>query len=446
MVISHLTKKYNVQVPRYTSYPPFPFWKKDSLDQTIWENEMIKAFQHHNKLSIYIHIPFCESLCTYCGCNKYITKNHGVESGYISALITEWQRYLKLFSTKPKLYQLHLGGGTPTFLSPQNLDFLLNEILNHCEISHDCEKSIEIHPNYTTEEHIAVLSEHGFNRISLGVQDFDAKVQRAIHRMQNVETTVKVMKLLAKYNLNNINLDLVYGLPFQNLESLQFTLFQLAQLKATRIAFYSYAHVPWKSKAQRGFSEENLPNENMKIALFEFGKKFFLLNGYVQIGMDHFCLPSDELYLAYKEGKLHRNFMGYTTQKSSILLGLGASSISQTENIFIQNIKDFNRYQELVKLEQFEIENGHFLSNNEKVVQKHIMNIMCNFQTNIDLYISSIQYRFSEFEIEGLVSMDNQTIKVTEKGKPFVRNIAHCIDENFLHQSVSSQKVFSKAI
>ncbi|MDX5347946.1 MAG: radical SAM protein, partial [Hymenobacteraceae bacterium] len=271
-----LISKYNVPVPRYTSYPTVPFWTDEKPDQVQWQQAVLKSFQISNNtegISLYVHLPFCESLCTYCGCNKRITKNHSVEPVYLKALLKEWQLYLNMFPAKPLIREIHFGGGTPTFFSAENLQFLVKGLLENAEVHPEAAFSFEGHPNNTTAEHLQGLYEVGFRRVSFGVQDLSLEVQQAINRIQPFENVQKVTELAREIGYTSVNFDLIYGLPFQTLESIQQTFEQVIQLQPDRIAFYSYAHVPWKHKAQRGYSEADLPSDSAKYALYEAGKK-----------------------------------------------------------------------------------------------------------------------------------------------------------------------------
>ena len=347
----NLIRKYNVAGPRYTSYPTVPYWdiKPPTIEQ--WTASVKKSFDETNTtdgISLYIHLPFCESLCTYCGCNTRITVNHAVEEPYITALLNEWELYLKVFKDKPKIKELHLGGGTPTFFAPHNLKRLINGITSDAIVCDAAEFSFEAHPNNTTTAHLNTLYELGFRRLSLGIQDFDPKVQAIVNRIQTFETVEKTVRTARNIGYTSINFDLIYGLPLQTRKSVIDTIDKVNLLKPDRIAFYSYAHVPWIKPGQRKFTENDLPVDEEKRALYEIGKEKFSENGYAEIGMDHFALNTDSLYTAAEQGKLHRNFMGYTHSYSQLMIGLGVSSISDTWYAFTQNVKGVEEYYELV--------------------------------------------------------------------------------------------------
>uniref|UniRef100_UPI0035B0E917 coproporphyrinogen-III oxidase family protein n=1 Tax=Flavobacterium sp. TaxID=239 RepID=UPI0035B0E917 len=299
-----LIQKYNVPGPRYTSYPTVPYWEEEKFNLEKWKHEVQQTFKATNNLegiSLYIHLPFCESLCTFCGCNKRITKRHEVEEPYISALLQEWKMYCNLFANRPIIKEIHLGGGTPTFFSSKNLSSLINGIFEIADLASDYEFSFEGHPNNTTKEHLQTLYNLGFRRVSFGVQDYSVKVQEAIHRVQPFHNVAKVTFWAKEIGYTSIGHDLIFGLPFQKLEDVKDTILKTKSLLPDRISFYSYAHVPWiKGNGQRGFHDEDLPKDDEKRALYEEGKKLLLENGYHEIGMDHFALVSDSMFTSFK--------------------------------------------------------------------------------------------------------------------------------------------------
>jgi len=288
-----LINKYNVAGPRYTSYPTVPYWDINTFSLKKWKSSIIQSFNETNStegISLYIHLPFCESLCTFCGCNKRITKRHEVESPYINAVLKEWYLYKELFNAKPKIKELHLGGGTPTFFSPENLRQLINGILRNSILAKNYEFSFEGHPNNTTEEHLQTLYSLGFKRVSFGVQDYNETVQRAIHRIQPFENVKRVTELARKIGYTSISHDIIFGLPFQTENHIKKTIEKTKILRPDRIAFYSYAHVPWiKGNGQRGFKDNDLPTGDSKRKQYEIGKRLLDQAGYTEIGMDHFA-------------------------------------------------------------------------------------------------------------------------------------------------------------
>ncbi len=454
MSFYNLAVKYNVPVPRYTSYPTVPNWK-ENLDVDNYKSVFRKRFSIENKtngISLYIHLPFCESLCTYCGCNKKITANHGVEEEYINAIIKEWTLYLSLMDAKPVIKELHLGGGTPTFFSPQNLERLLNALFSEAIIHPDREFSFEGHPNNTGKEHLQTLYNLGFRRLSLGVQDNDPEVQRIINRIQPIENVRRVTEWARAIGYTSVNYDLIYGLPLQTAESIAKTIAEVITLRPDRIAFYSYAHVPWTSKGQRLFDENDLLPPNEKLKLYQTGRELFLANGYNDIGMDHFSLPGDDLYLASTKGRLHRNFMGYTTQNTSILIGLGVSSISCTGNSFAQNAKTIHDYYSHLHKNELPIEKGYFLTEEDIRFGQYILDLSCRGITTIhptdrDTLATYCQPELKRLWTDGLVILSGNTIQITATGRNFIRNICAALDL-YLHKNkpTTEKRVFSSAV
>ena len=449
---SLLIRKYNQPVPRYTSYPTVPYWKQ-GVDKEQWKDIFASKFSeqnHVNGISLYIHLPFCESLCTYCGCNKKITTNHKVEEEYLLAIEKEWLLYRKLMKQTPIIRELHLGGGTPTFFSPVNLQRLLKIILKYSIIHPKHEFSIEGHPNNTTIGHLKMLYDAGFRRISYGVQDNDPEVQRIINRIQPFENVKQATENARAVGFTSVNFDLIYGLPLQTVESIERTINQVIELKPDRIAFYSYAHVPWTSKAQRLFDESHLPAAEEKILLYLKGKELLMKNGYMDIGMDHFALPTDDLYKAREEGKLHRNFMGYTTQNTGLLLGLGVSSISDAGNAFAQNEKTLHDYYASVNAGNLPVTKGFILSEEDVAFRKYILNISCKGETEFEeKHLPLLEkYTFpklNDLAKDKLVNWSKQGMMLTAQGHYFIRNICSAFDL-FLLRAEPLKQVFSKAI
>ncbi len=446
-----LVEKYNIPAPRYTSYPTVPLWE-NNLTSPEWE-EMVKiAFNSYGKkegISLYIHLPFCESLCTYCGCTKRITKNHQVEEPYLSAVKSEWKKYLKLFEEIPKIAGIHLGGGTPTFFSPEALESLIKPILESAILLNDAELSFEGHPNNTTEAHLEMLASLGFDRVSYGIQDFDPEVQKAIHRIQPLERVQTATNNARKHGFTSVNFDLIYGLPFQTIETMKATFEQVAEMEPDRIAFYSYAHLPTAFPAQKSF-EAHLPNQDEKRKLYEFGKKTLLNLGYLDVGMDHFAKPNDPLNQAKNKGKLHRNFMGYTTLPSKMLLGLGASSISDIHIAYAQNEKGISSYQNSLRESEWAITKGHMLTNEDLQVKTSILELICKGETLFPLSLweklsDQNLWNLKEMEWDGLVKLSGNRIKVTPSGIGLVRNICMQLDLRLIENSEKSVR-FSKAI
>ena len=450
-----LVNKYNVAGPRYTSYPTVPYWDEKSFSFEKWKETLLKSFKESNTsegLSLYLHLPFCESLCTFCGCNKRITKRHEVESPYITAILKEWDLYCELFDEKPKIKEIHLGGGTPTFFSTENLKRLINGLLSKATLAEGYEFSFEGHPNNTTKAHLQTLFDLGFRRVSFGVQDYNMSVQIAIHRIQPFENVKRVTEEAREIGYTSVGHDIIFGLPFQTKEHVEETIKKTKELMPDRLAFYSYAHVPWiKGNGQRGFKEADLPSPASKRKQYELGKELLAKAGYVEIGMDHFALKSDSLYKAMEQKKLHRNFMGYTASKTQAMVGLGVSSISDSWYGFAQNVKKLEDYYQLIEDNQIPIYRGHILNDIDLVIRKHILNLMCQFETtwNQDhLYFKELPdtlIKLKEMAYDDLLEINKNQIRVTEKGKPFVRNICMAFDL-LLQESKPETQLFSMTI
>lgn len=449
-----LIQKYNVAGPRYTSYPTVPYWDKESPSQEAWKTVTRKAFDLTNDtegISLYIHLPFCQSLCTYCGCNTRITVNHKVEEPYIEALLEEWNRYLKLFGKKPRIRELHLGGGTPTFFSPENLHRLIDTILATAEVCEEHSFSLEGHPNNTRPEHLQVLYQLGFRRVSFGIQDFDLRVQTIVNRVQTFDTVKAITEIARQIGYTSINYDLIYGLPLQIPCSVIDTVRKVQELNPDRIALYSYAHVPWVKPGQRKFTEKDLPQGEEKRKLYDLGKEMLLSAGYHEIGMDHFAKPADPLFKAAKAGEMHRNFMGYTEFHTELMIGLGASSISDAWGGFVQNVKKVEDYYQALEEQEFPFYRGHILTEEDRVIRKHILNLMCTFETNWTApelqhpsFLEGLT-RLDEVLEDGLVELEGTRLRITPKGEPFVRNICMAFDAR-LARKKAGNSVFSQTV
>ena len=446
-----LINKYNIPGPRYTSYPTVPYWDNHPPSEATWSTHVQQTYQETRQrgISLYIHLPFCESLCTYCGCTTRITVNHQVESPYIKALLREWQQYRDLLGEPPLIRELHLGGGTPTFFSPENLQKLVLNILQSGRVDEETELSLEAHPDSTSEQHLRVLYELGFRRLSLGIQDFDPEVQQIINRRQTYQQVEEVVALARQIGFTSVNFDLIYGLPKQTTQTVQDTIDKTLRIQPDRIAFYSYAHVPWMKPAQRSL-EPYLPSSEVKRQLYELGKQKLQTAGFQEIGMDHFALTTDALYRASQEGHLHRNFMGYTTQSTRLLIGLGASAISDTWTAFGQNAKTVEEYIASTQ-EPLAVRRGHVLTDEDLRLREHILNLMCQGRTQWDqqqpeheVLQQGVQ-RLLEMERDGLVKLGEGTIVVLPEGKPFVRNVCMSLDARLWRQRPETN-LFSSTI
>lgn len=452
--MNSLIDKYNIPGPRYTSYPTVPYWDETSFSPEQWKQSVIRTFKESNAeegISIYIHLPFCEALCTFCACHKRITKQHSVEIPYLESVLKEWQLYLKMFDEKPKLKELHLGGGTPTFFSPENLKKLLTGIFETVEIAEHQEFSFEGHPNNTTRGHLQTLYDLGFRRVSFGVQDYDPRVQKAINRIQPFEKVKEVTEWAREIGYRGISHDLVFGLPHQTWEAMEHTIRKTMELKPDRLAFYSYAHVPWvKGVGQRGFDENDLPSGEEKRRLYEDGKKLLENLGYIEVGMDHFSLEHDDLYQSLIHKKLHRNFMGYTSSKTQLMVGLGMSAISDSWYAFAQNVKTVEEYQKMVEEGEIPVVKGHILNEEDLMVRRHILNLMCQLETTFDVNNSfpELENAFKmlqEMERDELVEINDNQIKITEKGRAFTRNVAMVFDLRMMRNKPET-RIFSMTI
>ncbi len=450
-----LIQKYNIPGPRYTSYPTVPFWNPEGIPLDDWKNTVKKSFNQSNDnegISLYIHLPYCESLCTFCACHKRITKRHSVEDPYIETVLKEWKLYVDLFEKTPKIKEIHLGGGTPTFFSPDNLKRLIEGIFKYAKKATDYEFSFEGHPNNTTKEHLQTLFDLGFKRNSFGIQDYDPIVQKAINRIQSFENVKRVTDLSREIGYKSISHDIIFGLPHQKISSIKDTIAKTIELMPDRIAYYSYAHVPWiKGVGQRGFNESDLPADAEKRKLYEIGKQLFFDNGYYEIGMDHFALPTDDLYKAMKNKKLHRNFMGYTASKTQLMVGLGVSSISDSWYSFAQNEKNEMLYTAKVNNGQIPIFRGHLLTADDLIIRKHILNLMCNLETSWQndalkfKELPQVLDALQEMVDDDLIVISENGIVVKEKGRMFVRNVCMAFDVH-LKRKKPETRIFSMTI
>ena len=450
-----LIQKYNIPGPRYTSYPTVPFWDNTSIDNESWEKSVKYAFNESNAqegISLYIHMPYCENLCTFCACHKHITKRHSVEDEYIDAVLKEWKLYVDLLEDKPNITEIHLGGGTPTFFSSLNLKRMIDGIFENATRHAHFDFSFEAHPNETTKEQMQTLFDLGFDRTSFGIQDYDAKVQQSINRVQSYETVQNINSISREIGYESISHDIIFGLPHQTIDSITKTIEKTVKLRPDRIAYYSYAHVPWiKGVGQRGFDENDLPKDTYKRELYELGKKLFFEAGYEEIGMDHFSLPTDKLSIAMKEKRLHRNFMGYTAGKTKLMIGLGMSSISDSWYGFAQNEKRVEDYVNRVNEGKLPVFRGHLLSPEDLIVRQHILNLMCNLETSWTddsmklSQMPEIITRLKEMDEDNLIEIYADKLIIKESSRMFVRNVCMAFDLR-LSASQPEGKIFSMTI
>lgn len=446
--MKNLFEKYDVQTPRYTSYPTVPYW--DEIPTTEqWLSSLKKVLQAPSaQWSAYLHIPFCETLCTFCGCNNVITKNHNVEHPYVQTLLKEQEIY---FSRVPELaavplVDLHLGGGTPTFLAASQLEQLLTPLLKRVKRAPGFEASIEVDPRRTKRDQLEVLKDLGFQRLSLGVQDFNPEVQRLINRHQTLEQAKFILETGRALGYHSVNFDLIYGLPAQTPESLRETIRQTIELHPDRIALYSFALVPWIKPAQRLFKDEDLPVGEAKRWLYEEARGLLMTAGYIEIGMDHFALPSDALAHAAKAGGLHRNFMGYTDRRSEAMLGLGVSSISETPDCYHQNEKVLSHYESRVAGGEIPTFRGHCLNQEDQEQKRRILDLMTQGQVALSLSERRpYQDRLKDLEEDGLIQWTKAGLILTDQGRPFLRNVCAAFDLRLLRKK-ADKPTFSKSL
>lgn len=453
---TELLKKYDVPGPRYTSYPTVLYWDRNPTAEE-WVASLASGLDETESLgegaAIYIHVPFCRSLCTYCGCNSRITQNRSVGLLYVRTVLKEWKLYLQLLGRERAvpLSEMHFGGGTPTFLAPSELDELVSGILSKVERTADAEFSIESDPRVTTREHLQTLARLDFKRLSLGIQDFDTRVQQAVNRIQTEEQVRAVTEEARRAGFTSINYDLIYGLPFQTRASVEQTIEVVRRHKPDRIAFYAYAHVPWFKPGQRHFTEDDLPRGDEKRALYELGRAMLEEAGYCEIGMDHFALRTDSLYEAALGGKLHRNFMGYTSRHVAPLFGLGVSSIGDSWTAFAQNEKVVEKYTARVEAGELPIFRGHVLDAEDLRLRRHILNLMTRFETDWTEpeayvpYLDSVAAKLIEPRLDGLARISANRCRITPDGKAFLRNICMAFDARLARKTDNSHQ-FSRTV
>ncbi|MGK2857754.1 MAG: oxygen-independent coproporphyrinogen III oxidase [Thermoanaerobaculia bacterium] len=447
--IVNLFEKYDVPVPRYTSYPTVPYWTDDPTTEQ-WLGELRKAAQKPDcRWSMYIHIPFCESLCTFCGCNNVITQDHRREEPYVKRVLAELEMYLAAVPelAQRSFRQLHLGGGTPTFLAPESLAALLEPIASRFGTrSDEFDASVEVNPRVTTRQHLETLYANGFTRVSMGVQDFDPTVQYLVNRIQPYEVTEQLTRDAREIGYTSVNYDLIYGLPQQTAEKIRKTAELTLGLRPDRIAFYSFAKVPWIKPAQRLFKDEDLPEGAEKRELYEIAREIFLAGGYVEIGMDHFALPHDSLTKAQLDGTLHRNFMGYTEFRTDVMLGLGVSAISESPTCFHQNVKKAPEYEQRIAEGKFPTMRGHLLNEDDRNLRQQILQFMTQLHVTLEPgQVADAQKFLAPMIDDGIVTLEGRELRLLERGKPFLRN-ATCFFDMRLRTSEPKTKIFSMAL
>ncbi|MCD8213403.1 MAG: oxygen-independent coproporphyrinogen III oxidase [Campylobacter sp.] len=445
--------KYSRPGPRYTSYPTAPeFSDKFSYDDYVRE---LKNRDKSRPLSLYLHLPFCRSACYFCGCNVIYTSKEDRKERYIGYLEKELEILAAHLDTSAPVLQMHFGGGTPTFYDDKQLDRIIGLIkVKFKNFLPQAEISCEIDPRFLTQAQLDVLVSHGFNRISYGVQDFDEKVQKEIHRIQPYEITRNAVDMARSVGINSINMDLIYGLPYQSLESFKHTLGLALSLNPDRLAVFNYAHVPWIKKSMRKFDEATLPSPKVKLEILKFTAEFFTRNGYKMIGMDHFAKPDDELFTALANGTLHRNFQGYTTKGGADLIGIGLTSIGECKRHYAQNFKEMDEYEAALDGGKLPYCKGIYLSEDDLIRKAVIMSLMSNFALDIKAIESEFDIKFNEYFKDDLTELENlsefvqitpEKISVSETGTLIIRNIAMCFDA-YLKKIPENLRRFSKTI
>jgi len=447
--------KYSKPGPRYTSYPTAVEFSEDFAYERYIEK--LKNRDVKKPISIYIHLPFCRSACYFCGCNVVFTSKEEKKVRYIDYLTRELDLLSLVLDTSVDVVQFHFGGGTPTFFSAKQLDEIMNSVEKHFpNFTKDAEVSCEIDPRFFNEEQMKVLQKHGFKRISFGVQDFEPIVQRTVHRIQPYDITKDAVELARKYGVESINIDLIYGLPYQTLESFKNTLKMAHSLEPDRLAVFNYAHVPWLKKTMRKLDETTIPSPDVKLAILQHTIDYFTNNGYKMIGMDHFAKPDDELFKAIDKGELHRNFQGYTTRGGVDLIGIGVTSIGEGRDHYAQNYKDLPEYEAAIDAGKLPFWRGVELNKDDLIRKSVIMELMSNFRLDIKRVEKEFGINFNDYftdairELqpmvdEGLVKISDKEITVSQTGTLVIRNIAMPFDA-YMKKHASSKKTFSKTV
>ena len=452
-----LLQKYNVPTPRYTSYPPANYFHEEFTPEKNIAALIESNQAHPQNISFYLHIPFCGKLCHYCGCNTHISKDQGLIKDYVETLKKEILLYKNLLDPNRKISQIHWGGGTPNYLPIEEVEGIMEMFFEHFEFTQNPEIAMECHPAHLTHNYVDRLIISGINRMSLGVQDFESNVMLAVNRDESIIPIHELVAYIKSKGDISINLDFVYGLPFQTPESFNSTMNKAVAAKADRLAIFSYAHVPWLKKAQQKLEKYDLPNAEQKIALFDTAFHVLTEAGYVPIGLDHFAKPEDELSIALNSKALHRNFQGYCTRETTgQVYALGVSGISQLDNAYLQNTKDLKVYKKAIDAGELPVEKVYFVNDEEKIVREVINELMCNnylsfsrvatkYKISIDELKTTLTFEeetIKQFEKEGLLIYKEDTVEITDEGQFFMRNIAASFDPKMK----SNQKNFSKAL
>ena len=450
-----LLEKYSKAGPRYTSYPTAPYFT-EAFGEKEWLDEIRQTQDKGRDLSLYVHIPFCDTLCYYCGCNMVATRNYNRATEYLAYLFKEIDRVAALTNPSRVARQLHWGGGTPTYLHPDDIRRLFAHIASRFAIAADAEKGCEVDPRELSREHVKALKDAGFNRISLGVQDLNDTVQKAVNRVQPESLIREVYGWMREEGFDSINMDLMVGLPHQTVETYRDTLDKIVDMGPDRLAVFNYAHVPWMKKNQKLIVEADLPSLAMRLQLQQLILDKLGAAGYVYIGMDHFAKPDDEIVKAQHSKTLYRNFQGYTTHKNCDIYAFGASSISQTEGVFVQNVKKLSDYYGLVGGGQLAVERGLRVTAEDKLRRDAITRIMCDLELDkaafgkewgidFDSHFADAMVELKEMEADGLVVLTTEKVVVTLVGRFFLRNIAMPFDA-YLKQQTDNKPMFSRTL
>ena len=456
MIDFDVLKRFNQQGPRYTSYPTAPMFSPEFTNDDF-RNEIVDTNQDNDRpLSLYFHFPFCAKLCYFCGCTMRVTHDRKLITQYNDYIKKEIDLIAPLVSKRRKVVQMHWGGGTPSYLLPDEIRDVGNYIKERFDLADDIEASVEIDPRNMVRDHIEAFAEIGFNRTSFGVQDFNLQVQQAINRVQSEEITRQVVIWAREFGFQSVNLDLIYGLPYQTLDTFAETVDKVIDISPDRVAVFNYAHVPWLKKHQAVMNQDAMPSPDQRLAILEMTSEKLAGEGYEYIGMDHFAKPTDELAIAQKEGTLYRNFQGYSTKAGADLYAFGMSAISQFENIYAQNEKDFKAYYAAVDAGEPATRVGYRMTTDDHIRKETIMQLMCDlvidkrdiekkFGIDFEEYFRSDIPKLDQFITEGLVANEPDKIRVVGSGILIIRNIAMCFDA-YLEEMMRTRPVFSKTV
>lgn len=450
-----LLRRFDVPGPRYTSYPPAPVFSPSYTDKTFEIDLITNNDQSAAPLSLYVHIPFCDTLCYFCGCTTTVTSDRRRISDYLTLLKREMVKTAAYINRQRRVVQMHWGGGTPSYLDPDQIRDLGAFVRERFSFADDAEVSVEIDPRGLTREHIEAFRAVGTNRVSIGVQDFDERIQRAVNRIQPEELTRNAMQWARQAGIQSINLDLIYGLPLQTIETFETTLRKVIDLSPERIAVFNFAYVPWMKPHQKLIHPEDLPTPEMKLALLKMTIEQLTEAGYRYIGMDHFAKPDDELAIAQQQKTLHRNFQGYSTRAGADLFGFGMSSISHFDTVYAQNAKTMKEYAGMVEQQRFPVVLGYRMTRDDQIRKHVIMRLMCNLEVDksdverrfrilFDEYFDASLDRLQEFVDTGLVEHTPTGVRVTEEGRLFLRNIAMCFDAHL--EQLRQKAKFSRTV